>query len=112
MIFCRVGRQAPRPFHLCHTLPMLVLHIEHRIVDLNTWLQGFASRVSARKQAGVTEAHVLQAPDDPQHVVELLFFDTADAAKNHRTFMREHVWSSSSPGLAGNPRAIILQELE
>jgi hypothetical protein len=98
------------PFHVCHTLPMPVLHIEHRIADLSTWLQDFASRAPAREQGGVIATQVLQSEDDPQYIVELLFFDTADAAKNYRTFLREHVWSS--PGLAGNPTAIILQELE
>jgi len=91
---------------------MPVLHIEHQIADLDTWLQGFASRASARKQAGVTETHVLQAQDDPQHIVELLFFDTADAANNYRTFLRAQVWSSAAPGLAGHPNSIILEELE
>jgi len=91
---------------------MLVLHIEHRIGDFDTWLQGFASRAPARKQAGVTEVRVFQAQDDPQHVVELLFFDTADAANNYRTFLSEQVWRSSSSGLAGNPSAIILKEPE
>jgi hypothetical protein len=105
-------RQALRPFHLCHTLPMPFLHIQHRIADLGTWLQDFASRASAREQGGVITAHVLQCEDDPQYIVELLSFDTADAAKNYRTFLREHVWSSPSPGLAGNPSAIILVELE
>ena len=89
---------------------MPVLHIEYRIVDLDTWLRDFASRAPAREQAGITEVHVFQAEHDPQHVVELLFFDTADAANNYRTFLREQVWSL--PGLAGNPSAIILEELE
>jgi hypothetical protein len=92
---------------------MPVLHIEHQIADLGTWLRGFASRVPVREQAGVTEVHVLQALDDPQHIVELLFFDTAEAANSYRTFLRERVWSSSlPPGLAGNPSAMILEELE
>jgi len=89
-----------------------VLHIEHEIADLGTWLRDFAGRAPAREQAGITEVHVLQAEDDPQHIVELLYFDTADAANNYRTFLREQVWSSSSPGLAGNPSAIVLEELE
>ena len=113
MIFCRVGRQAPRPFHVCHTSPMPVLHIEHQIADLGAWLQYFASRAPAREQAGITKAHVFQAQDDPRRIVELLFFDTADGANNYRTFLREQVWSSSSsPGLVGDPSAIILEELE
>ncbi len=48
---------------------MPVLHIEHRIVDLNTWLQGLASRASVRKQAGVTGTRVLQAQDDPHRII-------------------------------------------
>ena len=30
MIFCHVGKRAPPPVHVCHTLPMCVLRIEHR----------------------------------------------------------------------------------
>ena len=91
---------------------MPVLHIEHRIVDLDTWLRDFASRAPAREQAGVTEIHILQAEDDPQYIVEHLSFDTTDAAKNYRTFLREQVWSSSSPGLASHPHGLILHEVE
>ena len=69
----------------------VVLHIEHRIADLDTWLQDFASRAPAQKQLGVTSVHVFQAEDDPQYIVELVFFDTADAANKYRTFMRERV---------------------
>ncbi len=97
---------------MCHTLPVPVLRIEYEIADLGTWLQDFTSRALARERAGVTEVHVFQAQNDPQHIVELLFFDAADAANNYRTFLGEQVWSSSSPGLAGNPSAIILEELE
>ena len=95
-----------------YTLPMPILHIEHQIVDLGTWLRDFASRAPAREQAGVTEVHVLQAEDDPQDIVELLFFDTADAANNYRMFMREQVWSSTSPGLASDPHGLIFHEVE
>jgi hypothetical protein len=90
---------------------MPVLHIEHRIVDLDTWLQDFASRAPAQKQLGVTSVQVFQAEDDPQYIVELVFFDTADAANKYRTFMREQVWSSSARGLASNPLALILHEV-
>jgi hypothetical protein len=43
---------------------MVILHIQHRIADLDTWLQDFASRAPARKQAGVTAVPVLQPEDD------------------------------------------------
>ena len=86
------------------------MHIEHLIADLDTWLQDFASRAPAWEQAGVTAVHVFQAEDDPQYIVELVFFDTADDANKYRTFMREQVWSS--PGLASDPHSVILHELE
>jgi hypothetical protein len=91
---------------------MPVLHIEHRISNLDTWRQDFASRAPARKQAGVAAIHVFQADDDPQYVVELLYFDTADAARTYQTFMREQVWSSSSPGLASDSHTVVLNEVD
>jgi hypothetical protein len=90
---------------------MCVLRIEHRIADLGTWLQDFASRAPAREQAGVTAVEVLQSEDDPQYIVENLFFDTYDAANNFRTFLREQVWLSAS-WLASNPSAVIFHQLE
>ena len=91
---------------------MPVLHIDHRVGDLDTWLRDFAKRAPAREQAGVTEVHVFQAEEDPQYIVELLFFDTTVAAINYRMFLREHVWSSSSPGLPSHPHGLILHEVE
>ena len=90
---------------------MCILRVEHRIADLGTWLQDFASRAPARKQAGVTAVEVFQSEDDPHYIVENLFFDTNDAANNFRTFLREQVWSSAS-WLAGNPHAEIFHELK
>ncbi len=90
---------------------MPILHVEHRITDLGTWLKDFASRAPVREKAGVTAVQVFQCDDDPQYIVENLFFDTNDAANNFRTFLREQVWSSSS-WLAGDPKTIIFHELK
>ena len=90
---------------------MYVLRIEHRIADLGTWLQDFASRAPVREQAGVTAVQVFQSEDDPHYIVENLFFDTDDASNNFRTFLRERVWSSAS-WLASNPSAEIFHELK
>ena len=91
---------------------MPVLHIDHRVGDLDTWLWDFAKRAPAREQAGVTEVHVFQAEEDPYYIVEHLIFDTTEAARNYRAFLREQVWSSSSPGLASHPHGLILHEVE
>ncbi len=90
---------------------MPILHIEHRITDLGTWLQDFASRAPVREEAGVTAVQVFQSHDDPQCIVENLFFDTDDAANNFRTVLREQVWPSSS-WLAGDPKTNIFHELK
>jgi hypothetical protein len=71
----------------------------------------FASRAPARELTGVA-AQVLQAEGDPQHIVELLFFDTLDSANKYRKFMREQVWASFAPGWACNPQATTLNELK
>ena len=91
---------------------MPVLHIEHRVNDLDMWLRDYASRAPVREQVGVTEVRLLQADDDPLYIVELIFFDAAEAANNYVTFLREHVWTSSRPGLSSNPSGRILHELE
>jgi hypothetical protein len=90
---------------------MCILRIEHRIADLDTWLQDFASRAPAREQAGVTAVQVFQSDDDPRYIVENLFFDAEDAANNFRMFLREQVWPSAS-WLASNPSAEIFHQLK
>jgi hypothetical protein len=90
---------------------MCVLRIEHRISDPGTWVQDFASRAPMREQAGVIDVQVFQSEDDPQYIVENLFFKTDAAADNYRMFLREQVWSSAS-WLAGHPSAVIFHELK
>lgn len=90
---------------------MPLLHIEHRITDLDTWLQVFNSRAQAREQAGITAAHIFQSEEDPGHIVELLF-DKDEGARNYQNFLRESAWLESSPGLAGHPHAAILHEVK
>ena len=93
---------------------MPVLHIEHEISDLETWLQAFARFASAREQAGVNAAAVFQPADDPKYIVVNLTFQTVDAASAFRDFLREHIWSSpqASPALVGQPKAVVLTEVD
>lgn len=93
---------------------MPLLHIEHQISDLDTWLRAFARFTPAREQAGVIAAEVYQAADDPNYVVVNLAFETTEAATDFETFLRDNVWSSpdASPGLVGEPRAVVLNEIQ
>ncbi len=92
---------------------MSVLHIEHQISDLPTWLETFHRFAPARTRAGVTAAEVYQPTDDPHYIVVNLHFENADAAVRFRTFLTEQVWSSpdTSPALAGTPTARVLTEV-
>jgi hypothetical protein len=51
--------------------------------------------------------------DDDKYIVVQLDFDTIDHAAKFREFLETVVWQSPdlSPGLAGTPRARVLQEV-
>jgi hypothetical protein len=92
---------------------MAILHIEHQISDLRTWLEAFQKFAPAREGAGVTHTQVWQPDDDPHYVFVHLTFETPDAAANFRTFLRQVVWASpeASPALVGAPSARVLTEV-
>ena len=93
---------------------MPILHIEHEINDLATWLDAFKKFAPAREQAGVTRTEVYQPTDDPNYIVVDLRFENSDAACNFRTFLIERIWSSqdSAPALVGVPIARVLTEVD
>jgi heme-degrading monooxygenase HmoA len=95
-------------------LPMAVLLIQHKITDLDVWLDTYANYASEREQAGVKAAHILQPDDDPHYIVVIHFFDTIDAAEAFRTFLRERVWTSTGEtrGMGSEPQAMILYEVD
>jgi len=89
------------------------LHIEHPITDLSTWLGAFSRFSEARKSAGVNAERIQQPIDDPNYIVVQLDFDEAAAATAFKQFLETNVWSSpqASPGLAGSPRARVLESV-
>jgi hypothetical protein len=92
---------------------MPILHIEHEISDLATWLEAFNKFAPAREAAGVQQTAVFQPPDDPHYIVVNLTFESVDAATNFRTFLHDVVWKSpeASPALVGAPTARVLTEV-
>jgi hypothetical protein len=93
---------------------MPVLHIEHEISGLESWLDAFKRFGPAREAAGVTRTEVYQRNDDPNYIVINLSFENADAASNFREFLINQIWSSpeSAPALAGVPTARVLTEVD
>ena len=92
---------------------MATLHIEHPITDLSTWLSAFARFADPRRGGGVVAERIHQPVDDDKYIVVQLDFDTIDHAAKFREFLETVVWQSPdlSPGLAGTPRARVLQEV-
>ena len=92
---------------------MPILHIEHEISDLTTWLEAFNRFAPAREQAGVQQTEVFQPSDDPNYIVVNLRFESVDAASDFRTFLQTVIWKSSEapPALVGAPTARVLTEV-
>jgi hypothetical protein len=87
------------------------LHIEHPITSYEAWAGAFDGFAEARQRAGVRE-HRLQRPvDDPNYIVIDLDFDNAEQAAAFLGFLKSKVWAvpENSPGLAGAPKAMILE---
>src|SRR5436305_827373 len=59
---------------------MPVLHIEHAITDLDTWVAAFNRFAEARKGAGVSAQRVHQPTDDDKYIYVDLEFDSVEAA--------------------------------
>jgi hypothetical protein len=57
---------------------------------------------------------VRQPVDDDAYIVVDLEFETADAARQFKTFLETVVWQSSglSPALSGTPSARVLQDVD
>ncbi len=92
---------------------MATLHIEHAITDLATWQTAFDRFAERRRAAGVVAQRIHQPLDDDRYVVVQLDFASADRAAAFRGFLQTQVWSTpaNSPGLAGSPRAVVLEEV-
>lgn len=89
---------------------MTILHIEHAITDLETWLGAFGRFEHARTDAGVRSQSIHQPIDDDKYIYVRLEFDSVEQASAFKDFLETKVWASqdTAPGLAGTPWARIL----
>jgi hypothetical protein len=92
---------------------MATLHIEHPISDLKTWLTAFGKFAEVRQKAGVQAQRIYQPVGDDKYILVDLDFDTVEEAERFKRFLESNVWSSTeaSPGLAGNPKARVLERV-
>jgi len=92
---------------------MAILHIEHPISDLETWLGAFKRFEEGRKKAGVRSQQVERPVDDDKYIYVRLGFDSIEEAARFKSFLEQTIWASAeaSPALAGTPTARILTEV-
>jgi hypothetical protein len=90
------------------------LRIEHAISDYETWRSAFERAAPFREQSGVRSYRILRPVDDPKYLMIDLDFDDVTGAEALLAILRERVWASpdNSPGLAGQPRARIVDMVE
>lgn len=93
---------------------MPTLLIDHEITDLRTWLDAFNRFSDARAVAGVRSHRVSQPVDDDKYIFVELEFDSVEAAASFKGFLEDVIWRSAenSPGLAGEPKARVLVEVD
>lgn len=93
---------------------MTTLHIEHEIVDFETWRTAFDRFAEVRRGAGVRGQRVQRPVGDPHFVVIDLDFDTAAQARSFLDFLESTVWASAAnaPALIGTPQTRILEPAE
>ena len=80
---------------------MPILHIEHEISDLTTWLEAFNRFAPAREQADVQQTEVFQPSDDPNYIVVSLRFESVDRQAISALRKRDLVVAGGLATLAG-----------
>lgn len=90
------------------------LHIEHPITDYRTWRDAFDRFADVRVASGVIGTNLARPVDDDHFIVIDLDFVGPEAASTFLTFLEQHVWSTpeKSPGLGGQPKTMILDNID
>ena len=90
---------------------MLILHIEHRVGDFETWKRrGFDADPVGRPRAGVRRYRITRSTDDPNYVMVDLEFDSPGEAESMRAALLK-LWQSPLVEI-GEPTARILELIE
>jgi hypothetical protein len=90
---------------------MVILQIEHPVLNFAAWKQAFDSDPVNRKQSGVRRYRVLRPIDNPNYAIIELEFDSVDQAEGLLAAMRE-VWRRVQGTIIENPQARIVEAIE
>jgi len=90
---------------------MAYVLIEHRVADYETFKEVYQDDADRRRRFGSLGGHVFRAGDDPQNVIILLEWDTAERARDFATSLELHQameWSTSN---VSTPRVTVLEHV-
>ena len=90
---------------------MVILQIEHPVLNFDAWKQAFDSDPVNRKQSGVRYYRILRPIHNLNYAIIELEFDSIDKAEGLLAAMRE-VWSRVQGTLVESPQARIVRVLE
>ncbi len=92
---------------------MVILQIEHRVRDFETWKAAFDRDPAGRLAGGVRRYEIYRPVDDPRYIAVDLAFDSRAAAEAFKLGL-EDLWRSpeAGPALGGTPTARIVDVVE
>ena len=90
---------------------MVILQIEHPVLNFDAWKKAFDSDPVNRKQSGVRHYQVLRPVDNPNYAIIELEFDSADKAEGLLAAMRE-VWRNVQGTIIESPQVRIVEVVE
>jgi hypothetical protein len=89
---------------------MTSLHIQHRVNDLEPWLETFRSFDDFRAEGGVTAVQVRHGVDNPNYVAVDLDFDSVEQARTFLSQLQTKIWPNSTH-FDGTPTSHLLETI-
>lgn len=90
---------------------MILLHIEHPVVDFDTWKEAFDSDPVGRQRSGVRRYQIVRPIDNPNYAIIDLEFDSAPQAEALLAAMQQ-VWKRVGGTLMRDPQWRITELVE
>jgi hypothetical protein len=87
---------------------MIVLQIEHQVLNFEAWKKAFDNDPIDRKRSGVKRYRVYRSNVDPNLVIIDMEFDELDSAQQTLTALRK-VWHKIEGIIVFTPQARILE---
>ncbi len=90
---------------------MIILQIEHRVPDYDSWKKVFDNDPMGRKQSGVIRYKLFRQTDDPNNVVGELEMNSLDEAKKLLARLQQ-LWKQIEGTVITGPKGRIVEMVE